>query len=339
VKETEMSKEQPQPPEKPPQAPPIKPVQSQPQQLLRQTSQTLEQIWVRVQPVLKAGSIQGLRLTIRLLSGALAKLETSSTASAAAPEPPTSIPAKIEIVKDPNSSHPAAAQPAIVSPVVEPSSQAGETASFQSRLWTRWTATLGQIRSRFPIPLNQISDPILTGVLVGTFLVLCWATTILPDKSAKIAQGRADQGVPPAPLSTPAELAAPHAPKPITGPPQEPVVFPPPAPELTPEQKLLAHIQQQVTETTEQYAAGILQSIAADFPTKHLTVRLNAGWYNLDQAQQDKLASEIFRQAQELEFSQLEVTDLQDVVLARSPVVGSGMVVLKRLNSVVAPTY
>jgi len=171
-------------------------------------------------------------LTIRLLSGALAKLETPSTASAVAPEPPTSIPAEAEIVKDPNSSHSAAAQPAIVSPVVEPSPQAGETASFQSRLWTGWTATLGQIRSRFPTPLNQISDPILTGVLVGTFLVLFWATTILPEKSAKIAQGRAE-GVPPAPLSAPAELAAPQAPKPIMGPPQEPVVFPPPAPELT----------------------------------------------------------------------------------------------------------
>ncbi len=334
-----MSQEQPQPPEKPPQAPPVKPVQRQPQQLLRQANQTLGQIWARVQPVLKAGSIQGLRLTIRLLSGALAKLETPSTASATAPGTVTSIPAEPEIVKDPNSSHPATAQPATVLPVVEPSSQASETASFQSQLWTGWTAILSQIRSRFPTILNQISDPILTGVLVGTFLVLFWVTAILPDKFVKTAQGRADQGVPPAPLSAPAELAAPQASKPVTGTPQEPVVFPPPAPELTPEQKLLAHIQQQVAETTEQYAAGILQSIAADFSTKHLTVRLDAGWYNLDQAQQDKLASEIFRQAQELEFSQLEVTDLQDIVLARSPVVGSGMVVLKRLNSVVAPTY
>lgn len=337
-----MSQDQPQPPAQPPQAPPAKSAQSKPQKLSRQASQTLQQTWAWVQPILRAGSIQGLRLTIRLLSGVLAKLEpspleTSSRVTTTSPEPITTAPAEAETSKDLNPSQPAAAQPS--SPAAKHSATRESTASLQARLWTGWTAILGQIRSRFPTPLNQISDPILTGAVVGTLLVLFWVTAILPDKSAKIARNQADQSVASTPLSAPPELAAPQGPKPVTGTPQEPVVFPPPAPELTPEQKLLAHIQQQVSETTEQFAAGMLQSTAADFPAKHLTVKLNAGWYNLDHAQQDKLASAIFRQTQQLDFSQLKVTDLEGTVLARSPVVGSGIVILKRLNSLVAPTY
>jgi hypothetical protein len=51
---------------------------------------------------------------------------------------------------------------------------------------------------------------------------------------------------------------------------------------------------------------------------------------NLKESQQDKLADEILRRSNELDFSKLEITDLKGTLLARSPVVGPNMVILKR---------
>jgi hypothetical protein len=128
---------------------------------------------------------------------------------------------------------------------------------------------------------------------------------------------------PPNSIDAPPELKAPQPPQPVE-------VVQPPQPELTPEQSLVAAIQQQVAEITERYGNGLIQSIDANFLASRLMVKVSDRWYSLKESQQNKLADEILRRSRELDFSRLEITDLEGTLVARTPVVGSNMVILKR---------
>jgi hypothetical protein len=100
--------------------------------------------------------------------------------------------------------------------------------------------------------------------------------------------------------------------------------------ELTPEQNLIASIENQIAEISDRYADGLIQSIQANFQGSRLTIKIGDDWYNLKQSQQDKLAARMLERARELDFTHLEITDPEGALLARSPVVGIDMVILKR---------
>ena len=137
--------------------------------------------------------------------------------------------------------------------------------------------------------------------------------------------------VPPADITTPPELIAPAAPQSIEIAPQpEPVPTPSPTLELTPEQNLIASIENQVAEITDHFADGLIQSIQTNFQNSSLTIKVGNDWYSLQQLQQDKLAARMLERAKKLDFSHLELIDPEGIVLARSPVVGTDMVILKR---------
>jgi hypothetical protein len=211
----------------------------------------------------------------------------------------------------------------------------GETRqpSFLDKLQLGWSAVLGKIRSLLPENLNQkLSDTALTGVIAGLAVILVWtASTLLPGKPPELANLPASEPVPPADITTPPELTAPTEPQPIeVTPPPEPVPTPTPTLELTPEQNLIASIENQVAEITDRYADGLIQSIQANFQGSRLTIKVGDDWYNLKQLQQDKLAARMLERSRELDFSQLEITDPEGTLLARSPVVGNDMVILKR---------
>ncbi|MEB3217871.1 MAG: hypothetical protein VKN72_16790 [Nostocales cyanobacterium 94392] len=99
---------------------------------------------------------------------------------------------------------------------------------------------------------------------------------------------------------------------------------------LTPEETLIAAIQNQISEISNPTFSGIIQSIQANFLESNITVKVSSDWYILDKAQQDKLAAEILQRSQELDFIHLEIIDLQSKLLARNPVVGTEMIILKR---------
>ena len=170
----------------------------------------------------------------------------------------------------------------------------------------------------------------------------------------------------PAPIAIPPDLTAPEPEKPVISPepiaekPSDPVVASPPiaeppivvepAPEvavpepekpaapiveLTPEQTLIASIQDQVVTITDPYSSGLIESIKPSFGKSRLSILVKDGWYGLSRSQQDKLGDELLQRSQELNFSHLEITDAQGMVLARSPIVGSTMVILKRKADVV----
>ncbi|WP_354635662.1 hypothetical protein [Planktothricoides raciborskii] len=99
---------------------------------------------------------------------------------------------------------------------------------------------------------------------------------------------------------------------------------------LTPEQILIASIENQVNQLTREYSQDLIKSINPDFKRSFLQVQLNDIWYNLTTSQQDKFASKLLAEVKGLDFSILEIRDGAENLVARSPVVGSQMIILRR---------
>ncbi|MHC0063069.1 hypothetical protein ACWATR_09095 [Nostoc sp. UIC 10890] len=275
-----------------------------------QVTQPPQKPYQRVQPFWKAKIIQLLRGTIGILETTVDKLET-------APTPGTA-----------------------------------ETPSFFQQLQLRWGGLLRTIRLFLPSNLStKLSDTALTGIVTGIAVILIWTTTtIFTGKPTEIATVPPVEEVPvPTPtIATPPESVAPEPqpPEEITPPPEvettpptpepEPEVTPTPTPtptpiiELTPEQALIAAIENQVAEISDRIASGLIKSIEANFRTSNLTVKISDDWYTLQESQQDKLAAEILQRSQELDFTHLEIIDSQKRLIARNPVVGTEIVIFKR---------
>ncbi len=351
------SPQQPPEPAKPPQAPLRQPTVSQTSKVLQQVAQTLQQAWQRLRPVLIAQSINILRLTIRVLESSLAKLEALSLAT---PKPatvvkPNTVPSAADegakdplrhpsvaapenvtartAAEDPNIRHPAAAS---LESAAQPSTPGAP--SLLPRLQMGWSSFLSQIRSRLPLSWRQkLSNPVLTGVIAGTLVLLIWTTAaILPGGKPSTISDLPSPQEPPAGVGVPPELVAPVPPTtelvepaPVGSPPPPTVQAPPLAP-LTPEQQLTVKLQEQVAEAGNQYVDGLVQFLQVDFPGHQLRVKLNDGWYSLSSEQQDGLVNEILQQAQEVNLNKLEVTSRKGALLARNPLVGKNMVVLLR---------
>ncbi|MEH2412145.1 hypothetical protein [Nostoc sp.] len=260
----------------------------------------------RVQPFWKAKTIQLLQGTIGVLETTVEKLET-------APVPGTK-----------------------------------EKLSFFQQLQLRWGGLLRTIRLFLPSNLStKLSDTALTGIVTGIAVILVWTTTtVFTGKPTEVATVPPVEKIPaPTPtIITPPEsvVPKPQPPEEITPPPEvqttpptpEPVPIPTPTPtpriELTPEQALIAAIENQVAEISDRIASGLIKSIQANFRTSNLTVKINDDWYTLKESQQDKLAAEILQRSQELDFTHLEIIDSQNRLIARNPVVGTEIVIFKR---------
>jgi hypothetical protein len=298
------------------------------------------------QPFLKAQGIKVLRGTIGLLEGIVEKLEEDPVKEAPPAVPPATPSVSAPIV-DTTATIP---KPEVVSRVAQPVQEAPisdtpavaskptkakaepELASVPTKpsLFDRllpsfnkvqafWDTTLSKIRSFLPQAWNEkLSDWGLTGAIAGIIvLILVTTAALLPDTPAQVAKA------PPNTIEAPPELKAPKKPQPVE---PEPL----PTPELTPEQSLIAAIQQQVADITDRYGSGLIRSVEANFLGSRLLVKVSDGWYNLNESQQNKLADEMLLRSREMDFSKLEITDLKGSLLARSPVVGPNMVILKR---------
>ncbi|MEA5565964.1 hypothetical protein [Anabaena sp. UHCC 0399] len=260
----------------------------------------------RVQPVWKGTIIQ-------LLRGAIAVLETTVDKLETAPPPDTEA-----------------------------------TPGFWRSLPSQWSRfLLRQVRPFLPSNLSiKLTDDALTGIIATIAVILVWTTaTVFTNKPTEIATVPPVEEVP-APTPTPTITTPPESPAPTPEPPEE--ITPPPEPEptptptptptpkleLTPEQRLIAAIENQVSEISERIASGIIKSIQANFRTSSLTVKINDDWYTLKASEQNQLAAEILQRSQELDFAHLEIIDSQDRLVARNPVVGNEMIIFQRKTTI-----
>ena len=75
---------------------------------------------------------------------------------------------------------------------------------------------------------------------------------------------------------------------------------------------------------------GLVKSVEADFSLSLLTVKVAEDWYKLSEVEQNQLASQMWKEANSLDFSKLQIANLAGKLIARSPVVGSEMIILER---------
>jgi hypothetical protein len=285
--------------------------QDNPQPTDEQITQPPQKPYQKAQPIWKAKIVQLLRGTIGVLEVTVEKLET-------APPPGTE-----------------------------------ETPSFLQQLLLRWNGLLRTVRLFLPSNLStKLSDAALTGIVAGITVIILWTSvTIFTGKPTEVAtvppvkevpvvtptittppQSTVPEPQPPEEITPPPEVQQP--PEEITPPLAEPEAIPTPTPtpiiELTPEQALIVAIENQVAETSDRIASGLIKSIQANFRTGNLTVKISDDWYTLKESQQDKLAAEILQRSQQLDFTHLEIIDSQNRLIARNPVVGNEIVIFKR---------
>ncbi len=310
---------------------------------------TSEQTGIQILPLLRGVSIRALRTTVRGLEGAINKLEADTSTGATLPISP-----KLQTQMRSSWDR--------VVPFLKNLWQRFVPlwAKLVTQIRTRLPENLSQ----------TLNDRALSSIVASVLIVLFWTTSSLfsskPPTKVAVApvptERTASKKVTPvskpiqpefgspAPIAVPTDLTAPEpekpavSPEPIAEEPSEPAVVEPapeaalPEPEkpaapivpLTPEQTLIASIQDQVVTITDPYSSGLIESIKPSFGKSRLSVLVNDSWYGLNRSQQDKLGDELLKRSQELDFSNLEITDAKGMVLARSPVVGSTMVILKR---------
>jgi hypothetical protein len=217
---------------------------------------------------------------------------------------------------------------------------------------SRWDGFLRTFRLFLPSNIsNNVSDTVLTGIFAVIFAVTIGITTFtFIPKSAEVAT------VPPVeeintltpviePEPTPTPVIEPEpTPTPIIEPEPTPtpVIEPEPTPipvrELTPEQTLLAAIENQFSDISisvkntkdKNIISQLIKPLQANFRTSDLTVKISDIWYDLEKSQQNKLAAEILQRSQEMNFIHLEIVDSQKKIIARSPVVGNEMIIFNR---------
>ncbi|MGH7999653.1 MAG: hypothetical protein ACREPR_09560, partial [Brasilonema sp.] len=276
------------------------PEPNQPQPTVESASQPPQKQYQRVQPIWKA-------ITVRILRGTIGVLETTVE--------------KLEI-QSPRGTK--------------------ETLGFFQKLQLAWSAALGKIRSLLPENLStKLSDTALTGIIAGMTVILVWTTsTVFGGKPTEVITVP-EVETPPATITTPPQVETPPTPpaveeipppiEEITPPSTEETPAPveetsPPEPEpeptllLTPEQTLIAAIENQVAEISDRFALGLIQSIQANFRSSRLAITIGDDWYNLQQSEQDKLLAQMLQRSHELDFIHLDIVNSRGKLVARNPV-------------------
>ena len=219
---------------------------------------------------------------------------------------------------------------------------------------SRWDGFLRTFRLFLPSNIsNNVSDTLLTGIFAVIFVVTIGITTfmfipksvevatvppveaVIPPKSVIEPEPTPTPVIEPEVIPTPTPVVEPEV---IPTPVIETETTPTPVIELTPEQALLAAIENQFSDITiavkntqdKNIISQLIKPLQANFRTSDLTVKISDIWYNLEKSQQDKLAADILQRSQELNFIHLEVVDFQGKIIARSPVVGNKMIIFKR---------
>jgi hypothetical protein len=172
-----------------------------------------------------------------------------------------------------------------------------------------WGSMLQQFRRFLPAPIRQLSDAILTAIVVMLVTLGIWVVDglFVPGVDSAVANKPA--------TSIEAQPNVSNAVAVSAG---------------SPEQAFIEAIQTQLSDITSQYSDDIIQTLRVDIAQDRLVVELNPIWYLISDDRQDRVTAKMWLQAKANHFSKLEIQDAQGVSIARSPVVGNHLIILQR---------
>lgn len=180
-------------------------------------------------------------------------------------------------------------------------------AKFVGNFW--WNTILPLIQGLLPAPWNRrLSKPILTGIAIALLTLILWLTSTLNR---------------PAVSSTRESPGSPIAERPAASP---PIARPEPV-----SAEKLARIQEKLAQTAAPYGETLIAAVQPKIH-HHLILTLDDRWYRLPVESQDQFVRDLWNRSRQLDYAQLELLDLEDQRIARSPVVGEQMLILKRTS-------
>ena len=195
-----------------------------------------------------------------------------------------------------------------------------QTVTATAPIWRSMSGIAGEVP--LSAEVKQIVDK-----RAGTIaLVTLFSLVLILKPSHAHSQNLKKVATNPAPISALNQkqpLSAPSANNPVKAD-QKPT-----EPTLTAEQIAIAKIQTQVSEVASQYGEALLGSIQPNFKRGRLVVALNDSWYQLEPTQQTQLVTDLQTQSRSLNFKKLLVADAENHLIARSPVTGDQVIILR----------
>ncbi len=241
--------------------------------------------------------------------------------------------------------------------------ESDESATFFEPVFFLWQGLIRQTRSLLPSSLNrQLSDNIIGG-FIGFILVIflgislkslperTTVATNLPTEDIKPTQIQETPTIAPiiaptiAPCvaisPTPDAIASPELPpleeekkelevkETLPESPLEVEEKPVSLPE-TPQPYLITRVKNQIVDVTKEFGEGLIKSVQPNFLGGLLKVKMSDIWYELSDIQQTELVNKLLQEAQNLDFTKLDILNNQDKTLARSSIRGEEMIILER---------
>ena len=177
------------------------------------------------------------------------------------------------------------------------------------------------------VPLSDEVKRILDKRAGTVALVTLFSLLIILKPSHALSQNVKKTADTPAPLNKPVSTIAKKQPPSVNKDLVKPERGDAP---LTSEQIAIAKIQTQVSEVAKQYGESLFGSVQTDFKRGRLVVALNDEWYKLEPSQQTQLVTDLQNRSQSLNFKKLFVADAENHLIARTPVTGNEVVILRQ---------
>ncbi len=99
--------------------------------------------------------------------------------------------------------------------------------------------------------------------------------------------------------------------------------------ELTPEQNLVAAINNKITKLVQDYPTELINSAQVNLLQNSLLVNVTDEWYELSESRQNKIANQMLNRSRKFSFQQLELKDNAGTLVARNPVIGEEIIILQ----------
>jgi hypothetical protein len=315
---------------------------------LGQVSKAAKTFWKSAQPVLKEKSIQALRAANRFSEHFLDQTWPKLSGQAIAAIP-ADAKAKVEAQK-------AKVQPTLNK--LQPLWEKAIVPVWQKAVVPIWMKGIALLRARLPEPLPQeLTDRFLTIAVISALVILYWFFSSLtggkpaaakqptfakPTSAPIVTRRPVTVPAQPRPKSAPTIATKPIAPtiappvssKPMARPSQTPVKTPS-APLSTPQPTRepvldLGEVQTQLSSAVANVDPGLIASVRSLESNRRLQATLGETWFGLSAPAQNQVAQALWEKSQTLNFEKFELRDDAGDLVARSPAIGSKVIILKR---------